>query len=68
MLMTPEKIKAGIGIDGLSVRLGDNDEFVWATLRSNGQTKSVRVTLTATEDDLRRVRNEFDAWKDEEGG
>lgn len=68
MLMTPEKIKSQIGLDALEVRKGDNGEYFWATFKAHGQTKSLRVMMDATEDDLRRIRDQFDAWKDEEGG
>lgn len=68
MLMTPEKIKTALGFDGVEVRKGDNDEYFWATLRAHGQTKSARVSTTATESDLERLRYEFESWKDEEGG
>lgn len=67
-LLTAEKIKTQIGLDALEVRKSDNGEYWWATLRTNGHTKSVRIQDTATDDDLRRIRDEFDAWMDEEQG
>lgn len=70
--LTAEQIKDKIGIDDLKVRAGDTGEYYWATLsrRHDGHhyVRSKRVANDATQDDLDRVREAFEAWWDDEKG
>jgi hypothetical protein len=67
LMMTPERIKSLIGLD-VDVQKSDTDEYFWLRYTAHGQTKSERVMMDATEDDLRRLRDRLDAWADEEQG
>jgi hypothetical protein len=65
LMLTPEKIKSAIGLD-VEVTKSDTNEWYWVRYRAHGQTKSERVLMDASEDDLRRLRDRLDAWADEE--
>tara|TARA_R110000868_G_scaffold250896_5_gene507651 strand:+ start:116 stop:328 length:213 start_codon:yes stop_codon:yes gene_type:complete len=68
--MTPDQIKAKIGVDGINVREGDTGEFYWVSLtrevRGHKHSRSVRLMKEPSPEQMAKAKDAFNVWWAEE--